>query len=131
MKNIWKIALLFCFGLMTLTSCEAIEDLFNDEEEKKENPLVGVWSDNVANTMTFNSDGSGSWSWRWSGSNYYTEFTWQTSNKELNLNYDNSPEEETYSYKIEDNNTNLYLNLIDGTADAYYHYPKLELKRKK
>lgn len=133
MKNIWKIALCFFVSLMSLTSCNLIDDLFGDDDDNRDDRFVGVWYDNstTMNTMTFNSDGSGSWSWKWYSSNYYKEFTWQTSNNELNINYDNSPEEETYSYKIEDNNTNLYLDFIDGTAYAYYHSLDLALKRKK
>ena len=130
MKNIWKIALCFFVSLTSLTSCNLIDDLFGDDDNNRDDRFVGVWYNNT-NTMTFNSDGSGSWSWEWYSSNYYKEFTWQTSNNELNINYDNSPEEETYSYKIEDNNTNLYLDFIDGTAYAYHHSLDLALKRKK
>ena len=130
MKNIWKIALCFFVSLMSLTSCNLIDDLFDDNDNNRDDRLVGVW-DCYGDTMTFNSDGSGSWSWEWYGSNYYREFTWQTSNNELNLNYDNSPDEETYSYKIEDNNTNLYLDFKDGTAGAYHHPLDFGLKRKK
>ncbi len=117
MKNIWKIALLFCFGLMTLTSCEAIEDLFNDEEEKKENPLVGVWTySNGRVGMTFHSDGSGSWT--------TDEFTWKSTNEELYLNFNNSPREENFRYKIEDNNKTLYLYHKGLVSPSYSFYRK-------
>lgn len=109
MKNIWKIALLFCFGLMTLTSCEAIEDIFDDETETESvNPIVGVWSygEKYRCDFTFNSDGSGSWYIH----NYKDDkFTWKTTEDKLYLNYDNSPNEDKFTYKIEDNNTHLYI----------------------
>ena len=108
MKNIWKIALCFFVSLMSLTSCEEIEKIFDDETETESvNPIVGVWtySGSYSGKFTFNSDGSGSWK------NVYgtDKFTWKTIGNELNLNYDNSPDEDNFTYKIEDNNTHLYI----------------------
>ena len=122
MKNIWKIALCFCFGLMTLTSCEEIEKIFDDETETESvNPIVGVWTCGTTGTSTyskfsFNNDGSGSWKTVFGTD----KFTWEATNNELYLNYDNSYKEATYFYKIEDNNTHLYL--YENASDKYPSY---------
>ena len=116
MKNIWKIALCFFVSLMGLTSCEAIEDIFDDETETESvNPIVGVWAyiSNGSVGMTFHSDGSGSWG--------TDEFTWETTEDKLYLNFNNSPREENFRYKIEDNNKTLYL-YIKGVVNPYYSF---------
>ncbi len=116
---------MFCLFvvLMSLTSCELLDEFKKDNKEEKEevkvihNPLLfGVWKhyggSSVPIKYGFNEDGSGYI--YVPGNSSQSTFVWESSDTEIWLNYDRSPQEEHYRYKLEDNNQSLYWYDIDS-----------------
>lgn len=121
MKNLWKLILCFFIASMSFSSCELLDEFKKDNKEEKEeekvthNPLLfGVWKygGGIPSKYGFNEDGSG---YQYvPGNSTQPTFVWESSDTEIWLNYDRSPREEHYRYKLEDNNQSLYWYDIDS-----------------